>query len=71
MSRCDRSEGSLAINGAAKHVIMVPSGFPKDDNELAMSYSFGSNHCAVNLLGNPARSAMDIAVMTIPNSPTG
>ena len=71
MSRYKRSEGSLAINGASKQVIMVPSGLAKDANEFPMSNSLGSNHCAVSLVGNPALNAIAIEVMIIPNNAKG
>ena len=61
----------MAINGASKQVIIVPSGAAKDANEFAISYSFGLNHCAVSLVGIPALNATAIEVMIIPNNAKG
>ena len=57
--------------GARINVIMVPSVSAEDDKELARSYSFGLNHCAVNLVGNPALTAFGIEFMAIPNNAKG
>ena len=59
------------MNGASKQAVIVPSGSAKDANVFAISYSFGLNHWAVTLLGNPALSPMEIVVITIPNNATG
>ena len=61
----------MTTNGAIIHIIMVPNASAADVKELAMSYSFGWNHWAVILVGNPALTAFGIEFMAIPNYATG
>ena len=61
----------MTINGAPIHIIMVPSASAEDVKELARSYSFGLNHWAAILVGNPALTAFGIEFMAIPSNATG
>lgn len=67
----NKSSGSLAINGAAINVIIVPKGAAVHARELAISYSVGLNHCAANLLGSPPIIDVPTDVMMLPNNAIG
>ena len=59
------------MSGATKNDTIVPNAWDMDASEFAISYSFGSNQVATNLVAKRPITDHPVEIITLPNSATG